>query len=330
MKRKVLWLFLAFLLAACQVAPVAAPSAGSSSAPAAAGSPKPGGWIKVANIEDPDSLDPHKTIMATASSIQAWIYDTLFYIGDDKLPHGLLAESWTVSEDGKTLTIKLRQGRKFHDGTPVDAKAVEFTFQRMLDPKTASPAKDQVGPLEKVTAKDDATVEFVFKEPYAPFFFAASTSYLGIISPTAVQKEGDNFSRQPVGSGPFMFKEWKAGADITLVRNPNYVGVRDDRKNKGAPYVEGIIFKNIPEEGTRIAALRPVRSTCSVYRANPCRVLKPTRITAFCAPKRRPASILWNLTGSARRLTTPSSGAPLALRSIKMRFCKVPMAVLPR
>ena len=251
MKHLVLLLFVvaALALAACQ--PAAVPTGGE---PAATDS-KEGGWILLANIEDPDSLDPHKTIMGTASSIQAWIYDTLFYIGDDGLPKGKLAESWTVSEDGKTLTVKLREGRTFHDGTPVDAATVAFTFNRMLDPATAAPAKDQVGPLESVTALDDTTVEFVFSEPYAPFFFAATTSYLGIVSPTAVEKLGDDFGRNPVGSGPFMFKEWKSGQEITLVRNPDYVNVREDRNNKGAPYVDGIVFKNVPEIGTRIAAL---------------------------------------------------------------------------
>jgi len=254
--RSLLLIVLLFsLLVACAPAAPSAPATGEESMAVAAGEPQTGGYILAANIEDPDSLDPHKTIMATASTIQGWIYDTLFYIGEDGLPKGLIAESWTVSEDSRTLTVILREGRMFHDGTPVDAAAVEFTFNRMLDPATASPAKDQAGPLVAVTALDEKTISFEFSEPYAPFYFAASTSYFGIISPTAVEELGDDFARQPVGSGPFMFGEWKAGQEITLVRNPDYTNVREDRENEGAPDVDGIIFKNIPEVGTRIAAL---------------------------------------------------------------------------
>lgn len=89
MKRMPLYfLILALLLSACQ--PVPAPATGSEGRESTS---KEGGWIMVANIEDPASLDPHKTIMATASSIQAWIYDSLFYIGEDGLSHGQLAES---------------------------------------------------------------------------------------------------------------------------------------------------------------------------------------------------------------------------------------------
>ena len=169
MKRQIAFVMVIVLLALAACAPAVAPAGGDTGAAPASEGPQQGGYIMVANIEDPDSLDPHKTIMATASSIQGWIYDTLFYIGEDGLPAGLLAESWEVSEDGKTLTVTLREGRTFHDGTPVDAQAVEYTFNRMLDPATAAPAKDQTGPLETVTALDDKTVEFVFSEPYPPF-----------------------------------------------------------------------------------------------------------------------------------------------------------------
>jgi peptide/nickel transport system substrate-binding protein len=256
MKHRLILLLTILALVVAGCAPAVAPAtSGSESESAPASGPQQGGWIMVSTIEDPDSLDPHKTIMATASSIQTWIYDKLFYMGEDKLPHGLLAESWEVSDDSTVLTVKLREGRNFHDGTPVNAEAVAFTFNRMLDPATAAPAKDQVGPLTSVTALDDYTVEFVFEEPYPPFFYSASGSYLGIISPSAVEERGADFGRNPVGSGPFMFQEWRPGQEIVLVRNPDYVNVREDRQNEGAPYIEGIIFKTIPEEGTRIAAM---------------------------------------------------------------------------
>lgn len=256
-KMQKFWAFLvvcSLALAAC--APTVAPSTDTAGEPAAeAGTPRQGGTITVANIEDPNSLDPHATIMATASGIMTWIYDRLFYIGDDGLPHGRLAESWEVSDDNLVLTVKLREGRTFTNGEPVNAEAVAFTFNRLRNPETAAPAAEQAGTLTTITALDEYTVEFVFEEPYAPFFFAASGAYMGILPPGAVEELGEDFGRNPVGSGPFMFSEWVPGQQIVLVRNPDYVNVREDRENMGAPYVDSIVYKTIPELGTRIAAL---------------------------------------------------------------------------
>lgn len=247
--RYILGGLIVLLMAAC------APAAPITDAPAADPDSQEGGFVMIGNIEDPNSLDPHKTIMATASGIMTWIYDRLFYINEDGLPGGRLAESWEVSEDSTVLTVTLREGRTFHNGEPVNAAAVEFTFNRLMDPSTAAPASEQVGPLASVTALDEYVVEFVFDEPYAPFFFAASGAYMGILPPGAVEELGEDFGRNPVGSGPFIFEEWRPGQEIRLVRNPDYENPRSDRLNSGAPYIDGIIFKTIPELGTRIAAL---------------------------------------------------------------------------
>lgn len=256
--RKLAALLVLFLLALAACSPAAAPSgapAAEGETEAVSGEPVMGGMIIQGNIEDPDSLDPHKTIMATASGIMTWIYDRLFYIGDDGLPHGRLAESWEVSDDNLVLTVTLREGRTFNNGEPVNAEAVAYTYNRLLDPATAAPAREQVGPLSEVNVIDENTVEFIFEEPYAPFYFAASSSYMGILPPGATEEMGADFGRAPVGSGPFMFDHWTPGQEIVLVRNPDYVNVREDRTNPGAPYVDGITFKTIPELGTRIAAL---------------------------------------------------------------------------
>src|SRR5689334_19330115 len=85
--------------------------------------PVKGGTLQMSLGEEPDQLDPARTIELTASYVNLFVYDQLTYIGADGLPHPWVAESWTISPDGLTITMKIRQGIKFHDGTPLDAAA---------------------------------------------------------------------------------------------------------------------------------------------------------------------------------------------------------------
>ncbi|MBV9547724.1 MAG: ABC transporter substrate-binding protein, partial [Chloroflexi bacterium] len=85
---------------------------------------------------EPDALDPAKTIQLIADSVNNQIYERLVYIGKDRQPHPWLAQKWEISPDGKQITFTLRPGVKFHDGTNLDAAAVKFDFDRILDPAT--------------------------------------------------------------------------------------------------------------------------------------------------------------------------------------------------
>jgi len=212
-----------------------------------------GGTLRLVLGEDPDSLDPHATVSLTANNVQAFIYDRLVYINQNGLPAGRLASSWTVSQDQKVVTFKLRTGIKFHDGTPCNAQAVEFTFKRLLDPATAAPARSQFTELKEVKALNATTVQFTLEKPFAPFF--TNLSFASIISPTAVQKYGKDYGRNPVGTGPFKLDAWIAGSSIVLARNPDYQQFREDVQNKGPVHVASIILKVVPAIGTRIAAM---------------------------------------------------------------------------
>ncbi len=204
--------------------------------------------------EDPDVLDPKHTSMAVASAVMDLLYDRLVYIDEDGLPQPWLAESWDIQDDGEVVVFQLREGVEFHDGTPLDAEAVAFSFNRLVDPDDPA-AQDWIGPLDRAEATGEYEVTLYYDDIYAPIFTQLSTAYLGIVSPTAVQEMGDDFQRSPVGSGPMQFKSWHPGDRIVLERNEDYQTWREDVDNKGPWHLEQVVYNIVPEPGTRVAAL---------------------------------------------------------------------------
>jgi peptide/nickel transport system substrate-binding protein len=203
---------------------------------------------------EPDSLDPAMTAQASAFNVMLNLYDTLIWQdpADLKYKPGL-ADSWESSADGLTHTFKLKKGVKFHDGTPFNADAVKFTFDRLADPATKSPfAVGKLGPYQEAKVVDDSTAQVILKTPYAAFFDALSQTWLAIVSPAAVKKFGADFGRNPVGTGHMKFKEWVAKDHIGVVRNPDYNWGPSFWNHTGPSYLEAINFVGISENGARL------------------------------------------------------------------------------
>ena len=138
-----------------------------------------------------------------------------------------------------------------------------------MDPATkAGQSHDQLGPYDHTEIVDDHTVKVIMKDGYAPLLTNLN-GYLGIVSPTAVQKMGlADFARQPVGTGPFSFKEWVAKDHVTLVRNPDYNWGSSMFKNTGPVHLDQVTFKIIPEPAVRTGDLQLAHQmTAEVARA---------------------------------------------------------------
>jgi len=169
-----------------------------------------------------------------------------------------LAESWDISPDGLDYTFHIRRNVRFHDGTPLDAQAVEYNIRRMWDkgsPMYSARAAGQTNFvwkfLDSVTTVDDHTVKLHLKQPFSEFLRMLSQGGNGstaIMSPTALKKYGEDIGDHPVGTGPFMFKQRIRGERIDLVRNPDYWGPK--------PQIDGVVFRPLPDASARTAALR--------------------------------------------------------------------------
>ena len=222
----------------------------------AARAQKKGGTLTIARGQESDTLDPQKTALLVAHEIAWQIYDSLIYLDEAGTVYPGLALSWAFSNENKTVTFKLRPNVQFHDGTPFNAAAVKFTVERHLAPATASPTGWILGPIDHVEAIDDLTVAYHYKTPFVALWVGLSYSYCAPISPAGVKKFGDQFGRNPVGTGPFKFVKWEPDKGITLARNEAHDWATPMYANKGAPYLDGATYVVIPEDATRLAALQ--------------------------------------------------------------------------
>lgn len=151
-----------------------------------------------------------------------------------------LAENWEVSDDELTWSLQLREGVEFHDGTSFDAEAVVHNLHRIDE---MSPG--QLGPVENIEAEGQLEVQVTHSEPFAPFPYALSWPGAAMISPGAVDDDGN--VEEPVGTGPYKRENWVPDEEMVLVKNENYWG--------GAPTLEKITLDFIPDPTTRIMAL---------------------------------------------------------------------------
>ncbi len=214
---------------------------------------KQGGSITVGLEADIPGFDPLKVgVFDTSANIAAAaIFDTLTTLDDKGVVQPKLALSWSSSEDFKTWTFKLRPGVKVHDGTPFNAEAAKANFDRQKDPANKCRCAFYIAGINDAQAPDELTLVYNLKDPSVnlPAIITIQSSNWVMQSPTAWKTKGDEYNRNPVGTGPYVLKSWTAGDRMVLERNPDYW-------NKGRPYLDRLVLKPLPDAQSRFASLQ--------------------------------------------------------------------------
>ncbi|MDW7650191.1 MAG: glutathione ABC transporter substrate-binding protein [Bacillota bacterium] len=207
--------------------------------------------LVIAMGAEPENLDPLKMMSSPAATIAEHMVETLIYLDVDGNLVPALAESWEPAEDGLSWYLNLRQGVEFHDGTPFNAEAVKYNLDRFMgvdDPENAAVYSFLLGEVSSVEVVDEYTVQIFLNQTFAPIASHLSHSFIGMHSPASLEALADGESVEaPVGTGPFKFESWDRGTQIVMARNDDYWG--------GAPQLETVTFKFVPEAGSRVLML---------------------------------------------------------------------------
>lgn len=213
---------------------------------------EPEGVLVIAENETPENLDPANATNSTVDQLLLGVYDTLvqFSAGEVEVSPRI-AESWAISEDGRTYTFKLKEGVTFHDGTELTAEDVVFTLDRLVAAKSG--VLNNMGTYKSAEAVDDSTVALTLEEPFGPFLSSLARVY--IVSKDAVEPHmAEDNARQwlavnEAGSGPYVVTDYAPTEAVTLEAFPEYWGGWDGN------HVEEVIFRYVSEASTQLALL---------------------------------------------------------------------------
>lgn len=197
------------------------------------------GTLIIAQGTDPTNLDPAKATDSPSATVNSHIFETLFELTPEGTIEPRLATGYTVSDDGLTWTLDIRQGVTFHDGTALTAADVEASLERFIDPANAFTFRFLLSRIQEVNVLGDHQVEVKLAQTFAPLLAHFTHSS------TAIVKVGLDLDVTPVGTGPFEFVSWERGQRVDLKRFEGYWGEK--------PGIEGLRFLAVPEGTTRMA-----------------------------------------------------------------------------
>ncbi|MGM3172998.1 ABC transporter substrate-binding protein [Dickeya lacustris] len=221
----------------------------------AADTPVQGGTLTIGLGSDTPVIDPSITAFSVAALVGRNVVDSLVGQAPDNSFTPWLAERWDITDNNTRYTFYLRKDVTFSDGTKLDAAAVKYNLERILDPKTTSSyAKSLLGPIDSITTPDDYTVVISYKTPFAALLQGLSLPYLGIQSATYL-KNTPNTSNTVVGSGPFILESFVKGSGSQLKKRPDYHWGPGYATHTGPAYLDRIEFKYLPESSVRLGAL---------------------------------------------------------------------------
>lgn len=215
--------------------------------------------VRIGMYEEPDSLDPVITQMAFASDVTALVYDGLIrYDAKGNAVPDLAREvpslrNGGISADGRTITYHLMPGARWHDGVPVTARDVIFTWHAIMNPANLTPTRVGYERITSMDAPDPHTVRVHFAKPYAPAVFLFKDGNQGAILPEHLLGKLHDLNRaafnaKPVGSGPYVFVRWAHGNELVFRANPAYF--------RGRPNIENVIITFVPNQNTLTAQTR--------------------------------------------------------------------------